>query len=119
MDGAGKVKAGLLAASATGAKHIPLSDLFPLQQEQAQSRVHRPGVVPPIKVHHISIDEAGSIDQHMIDALKYGMGAKMQVLEKPLTEYHDVDMIMEMLRRGYAVMKLPADGKPPEVLRDK
>jgi hypothetical protein len=29
----------------------------------------------------------------------------------------DAEMVMEMIRRGYAVMKLPEDGGPPEVLR--
>lgn len=37
--------------------------------------------------------------------------------EKTLTDFSDAEIIMEMIRRGYAAMKLPADGGVPEVLK--
>lgn len=85
----------------------------------AQSRLQRPAL-PPIKVHHIN---PAAIDQHMIDAMMYGQGA--QTLRAPpppvvptIESFRDAELIMEMLKRGYACMKLPADGGPPEVLRN-
>lgn len=39
------------------------------------------------------------------------------VVVKTLADYSDADLVMEMMRRGYAAMKLPADGSAPEVLR--
>lgn len=34
-----------------------------------------------------------------------------------IADFSNAEMVMDMLRRGYAVMKLPEDGGPPEVLR--
>lgn len=38
-------------------------------------------------------------------------------LPRPLGQYTNSELVMEMIRRGYAVMKLPKDGGPPETLR--
>ena len=40
------------------------------------------------------------------------------VAHKPLSEISNADLVMEMLKRGFAVMKLPEDGGPPTALRD-
>lgn len=58
--------------------------------------------------------------KHQIDALKYAMQGAMtqQVPKKPdIRTVSDAEMVMEMIRRGFAVMKLPEDGGPPEALR--
>lgn len=36
---------------------------------------------------------------------------------RSLPDYSDAEMVMDMIRRGYAVMKLPEGGGPPEVLK--
>lgn len=38
--------------------------------------------------------------------------------DKPLTAFTDAELIMDMLRRGYAVLKCPEPGEPPETLKD-
>lgn len=38
-------------------------------------------------------------------------------ITKPIDEWTDAELIMEMIRRGYAAMKLPEAGGPPEVLK--
>lgn len=59
--------------------------------------------------------------QDMVDAMKYGVSAASQTsyrrADKTLADFGDAELVMEMIRRGYAAMKLPADGGPPEVLR--
>lgn len=42
---------------------------------------------------------------------------QMIITHKPLAELATVDLVMEMLKRGFAVMKLPEDGGIPEVLK--
>jgi hypothetical protein len=82
--------------------------------EQAQSRMHRIGRGPR-EITYIGFDEASHID----DALVYGrMGAKMTGAVKALSEHSDAALIMELLSRGYACMKCPEPGMPPEVLRN-
>lgn len=39
------------------------------------------------------------------------------IREKTLGDFSDAELVMEMIKRGYATMKLPKDGGPPEVLR--
>jgi hypothetical protein len=34
-----------------------------------------------------------------------------------LDEFTDAELVMHMLGRGYACMKVPASGEPPETLR--
>lgn len=38
-------------------------------------------------------------------------------IQPSLTTYKDAELVMDMIRRGYAVMKLPEGGGPPDVLR--
>lgn len=65
----------------------------------------------------IGIDEAS----HFHDTFVYGQAASRlhRPVEEQLAKFGDADLIMEMLKRGYAAMKLPSDGGPPEVLRGK
>lgn len=85
---------------------------------QTTTRMSRLGSAPPI--HYI--DGMFDTDQHIRDAIVYGVGAKLQhvpptVQVKHLSDYTDAEMVMDMLRRGFAVMRLPEDGGPPEALR--
>lgn len=82
-------------------------------RQQAKSRLHRNHISPS----RFWVDELGNIDDHMLDALKYGASVQQLTRPKSLADYPDVEMVMDMLRRGYAVMKLPKDGGPPEVFR--
>ena len=85
-----------------------------VHQTQVADRLHRRWVLAP----KVRVVEAGDIDQHMIDALTYGIGAKATYDPTPPIQKHsDADMVMEMIRRGYACMKLPEGGGPPEVFR--
>ena len=36
---------------------------------------------------------------------------------KPLDEIDNATLVMEMIKRGFAVMKLPENGEPPEALK--
>lgn len=69
-----------------------------------------------VDLTHIWIDEAS----HITDAVKYGQIPPdlIRTESKKLSDYSDADLIMEMISRGYAAMKLPRDGGPPKVLRD-
>lgn len=72
----------------------------------------------PVKIQGLDATFLGFDESHVIDALAYGQ-AQARVTRpshKPLTDYSDAELVMEMIRRGYAAMKLPADGGPPKVL---
>lgn len=85
--------------------------------KQAFDRLHR-AEQAPVEVQYVSFDEAGSIDQHMIDAMKYGVGVQWVQGPPSIKTFSNTQLIHEMLERGFAVMKLPVDGGPPEVLKD-
>lgn len=122
MGGQRSGKRAALEKMILDAKRYPgsrLDTLFDDMHQQQVTRLHRPGAPAP-EVHVMSVDEMGSIDQHLLDALKYGIGASQTRVapETPAIEKHtNAEMVMEMLRRGFAVMKLPDDGGPPEVFR--
>jgi hypothetical protein len=84
-------------------------------QIQAQSRLHRNGMDHGT----VFVDEMHGFSRDMIDALIYSkIGTKTTMLaSKELTDYSDAELVMHMIGRGYACMKLPKDGGPPEVLR--
>jgi hypothetical protein len=42
---------------------------------------------------------------------------QVQIVEKPISDFKTADMIMELLGRGYAVIKMPEGGGLPEVLK--
>lgn len=42
---------------------------------------------------------------------------QMQVKTKTLDDFGTADLVMEMLKRGFAVMKMPEDGSLPETLK--
>lgn len=64
----------------------------------------------------IGFDESS----HIGDALLYGQSASRmhRPAEEQLAKFSNAELVMEMLKRGYAVMKCP-DGQPPETLRGK
>jgi len=67
---------------------------------------------------HDSVDLGLSLDQHMRDAMRYGQAApRVHRAPTTLQDFSDSEMVMDMIRRGYAVMKLPDDGGPPGVLK--
>lgn len=73
--------------------------------------------VTKVSPNPVWIDEASIFKQDILDAAIYGQSASHVRREKTLADFGDAELVMEMIRRGYAAMKLPADGGPPEVLR--
>ncbi len=75
----------------------------------------------PLDTKTIFVDESSHVsDAWALAALssKQGMWATRTALPiKALTDYSDAELVMHMIERGYACMKLPKDGGPPEVLR--
>lgn len=68
---------------------------------------------PPLhgrKIEQTWIDEISKMTRHI--------PVKPIIAHKPLAEISNADLVMEMLKRGFAVMKLPDDGGPPTALRD-
>jgi len=60
------------------------------------------------------------VDKHLSDAAIYGLSAARiyrAPVEPPLKTFSNAQLIHEMLERGFAVMKLPSDGGPPESIR--
>ncbi len=78
---------------------------------QAESRMHRIGRPP--EIHRMDVT-----DDHIRDAILYGRGARVQYSPPTLEKFSNAELIHEMLERGFAVMKLPAAGGPPETLRN-
>lgn len=96
-------------ASVLEQRSLSVHDMF------AQARMEMLEQRPPMT---ISIDEASTIDQGIIDAVLYGQSAsRLHHVTPGLDTYSDAQLVMHMIGRGYAVMKLPADGGSPEVLR--
>lgn len=85
---------------------------FDMNVEQARSRLHRRGGGP--EVHTVFLDESS----HLSDAMLYGLGASKTAFggARALSEYKDAELVMEMLKRGFAVMPVPGNG-PPDVLK--
>jgi hypothetical protein len=74
-----------------------------------------------LEVTHVAYDEA-----HILDAIAYGTATGRmtgsnfgQSIPRPKTlkDYSNADLVMEMLERGFAVVKTPAPGQFPEVLK--
>lgn len=66
-------------------------------------------------------DESAKIDEQALRSLaRYGTSARVQQMpkNKPLIEISNADLVMEMLRRGFVVMKCPEPGVMPEALKD-
>lgn len=66
----------------------------------------------------LGFDEAS----HIRDAMLYGTGVQQTwrssgTVADSLTSYSDAQLVMEMIKRGYAVAKA-SGGRVPEVLRD-
>lgn len=80
--------------------------------DQLEARLFRTG--RHVEVKPITMSE---IDEHLRDAVLYGTSTLQAKVEPPLKKFSNSELIMEMLERGFAVMKLPADGGPPETLR--
>lgn len=109
-----------------------------MDYEQSRDRIHRadPFLGRPV-IHHIdpagfdhtSLSQYGSkirnseedadaeFRKQLNDAVRYGTSTAKTVRVKGPADFSDAEMVMDMIRRGYAVMKLPADGGPPEALR--
>jgi hypothetical protein len=51
------------------------------------------------------------------ERMNHSVAPKPIVQTKILSDYSNADLVMEMIRRGFAVMKLPEGGGPPEALR--
>ncbi len=67
-------------------------------------------------VHH-EVDRC----KHLADAMRYVQSQQappqVQIVEKPISDLKTADMIMELLGRGYAVIKMPEGGGVPDVLK--
>lgn len=70
---------------------------------------------PPVQVFDMNVEQARS---HLSDAFLYGLGAQKTAFggARALSEYKDAELVMEMLKRGFAVMPVPGNG-PPDVLK--
>lgn len=76
-------------------------------------------------ITQVWVDEVSHVDQ---EGFRYALEeqAKSRLarqtvpakITKPIDEWTDAELIMEMIRRGYAAMKLPEAGGPPEVLKN-
>lgn len=82
---------------------------------QAASRIHRPGTAQaaPI-IKHISAED-------MLKRWAVPPMTPPMPMIPPMPDvktFSNAELIHEMLERGFAVMKLPAAGGPPEVLKD-
>ena len=71
-----------------------------------------------MKLTHIGLDELNDIqDKHLADALAFGQTAsRIHRVEKTVRDFSDAELIMEMIRRGYAAMKIPEGKDRPEAL---
>lgn len=56
-------------------------------------------------------------EQARAQAVAAQVKAATAVRARSLPDFSDAEMVMDMIRRGYAVMKLPEGGGPPEVLK--
>lgn len=111
-----------------------------LQFENARGQINGGSIADVLKRKQETVDHISGLEftpthvwmddaSHFHDALLYGQAASrlhrsssMQTgvtVEDPLAKFKDHELIMALLKRGYAAMKLPADGGPPEVLRGK
>lgn len=81
---------------------------------QVEPRLCRSG--SPREVRHVSLDESS----HIRDAWLYGQSAMQTGItaEDPLAKFKDHELIMALLARGYACMRVPESGTP-EVLQPK
>ncbi len=77
--------------------------------EQVKSRLNRSDARSGGVTYIDFADHAG-------DAIYYG-ATGMTGAPKALSEHTDAVLIMELLSRGYAVLKCPAPGEPPETLK--
>lgn len=102
----------------TAGRVAGMSPLSTLRSQEAVDRVRTATTIPP----RITVDESIGLNdpwKHMMAGLgdsksSYSAwGAERKLLH----DYSDAELVMEMIRRGYAAMKLPGDGGPPEVLR--
>lgn len=79
----------------------------------------KPPVIPELRVvDYTTIQTPDWLDKYYLDPAANAYQARARLQEKTLVDFPDHEMVMEMIRRGYAVMKLPKDGGPPEVLRN-
>lgn len=65
-------------------------------------------------------DEAADIDKHIADALLYGQVASRLHRATPqptLDSFQDYELIMELIKRGYAAMKIPEGRSAPEIFK--
>lgn len=98
---------------------------IPIPPGAARVEIHHDPVTAAVTRHTFYRDvkspEIEELDQHLEDAVRYGLGAgRVQHRPAPTTldTFKTPELVMEMLKRGFAVMKLPEGGGPPETLRD-
>ncbi len=112
VSGKRRTLGDFLASAAGMQKPITLDEVL-----QAESRLHREHVPP--QVFYTKIPDDIDIDKHLAQAMQYGSATISRApVQASLTTYTDAEMVMDMIRRGYAVMKLPEGGGPPDMLRE-
>lgn len=83
--------------------------------------IHTPGYEFAFAGQRVRLDDLdfvhGPALTHLTDKMLAAVTPPPSKAGKDLVDYPDHEMVMEMIRRGYAVMKLPEDGGPPEALR--
>jgi hypothetical protein len=72
-------------------------------------------VAPKLRAGDPLVDAADEILQALTQVKAQ---PRVKTSEEKLAEFSDTELIMEMLRRGYAVLKCPEPGQPPEALKD-
>lgn len=105
----GKTFSQLMADAARPLRHPAFE---PAQQKVAHADF------AGLEARVLGIDEAS----HIRDAMLYGTGVQQTwrasgTVSDSLTSYSDAQLVMEMIKRGYAVAKA-RDGAIPEVLTD-
>ncbi len=90
------------------------------RQEYPKVSVDPAGLLRGMDVSRVWADETAQWTDLMqrLATAKYGLGglAAQAKSEPPLTKFKDHELIMELIKRGYAAMKMP-DGGVPEVLK--
>jgi len=77
---------------------------------QSEHRLHRPGKA--VDVQHIWTDELSKISPQALEKARQAINGRTTLHRptppvKTLAEYSDAELIMEMIGRGFAAMKIP------------
>ena len=116
MKGRRKTLADLLAETQRPSGRIPVGRHFDPPGQPIRVRPDT-DVVHGRELSRVWLNE---IDNHLVDAVAYGSTATHTAgpvsPRRTISEFADSELIMELLGRGYAAIKMPKDGSLPKVL---